>query len=58
VGNLKERERERERQHRLGNANKMGLKEIEREGVDRIDLAENRDRWSAFVNMVMNICFS
>jgi hypothetical protein len=33
----------------------MELKEIECEGVDRIDLAENRDRWWAFVNMVMNI---
>jgi hypothetical protein len=33
----------------------MELKEIECEGVERIDLAENRDRWWAFVNMVMNI---
>jgi hypothetical protein len=33
----------------------MDLKETECEGVDRIDLAENRDRWWAFVNMVMNI---
>jgi len=40
VGNLKERER----QHRLGNNNKMDLKEIECEGVERSDWAENRDR--------------
>jgi succinate dehydrogenase/fumarate reductase cytochrome b subunit len=35
----------------------MDLKEIECECVDRIDLAANRDKWWAFVNMVMNICF-
>lgn len=35
----------------------MELKEIECEGVDKIDLAENRDSWWAFVNMVMNISF-
>ena len=33
----------------------MELKEIECEGVGRIDLAENRDRWWAFVKIVMNI---
>jgi hypothetical protein len=26
------------------------------EGVDCIDLAEDRDRWRDFVNTVMNIC--
>jgi hypothetical protein len=50
-----ERERERERQHRLGNNNEIYLKEIECEVVDRIDVAENSDRWWAFVNKVMNI---
>jgi hypothetical protein len=34
----------KERWHRLGNDNKMELKEVECEGVDGIDLAENRDR--------------
>jgi hypothetical protein len=32
------------------------LKEISWEGIDWIDLAEDRDRWWALVNMVMNIC--
>ena len=43
--------RRKERRHRLGDNNRMDLKEIECEGVDRIDLSENR----AFVNLVMNI---
>jgi hypothetical protein len=31
----------------------MDLKEIERGGVAWINLAEDRDQWRAFVNMVM-----
>jgi hypothetical protein len=34
---------------------KMDLKNIEREGMDWIHLAEDRDQWRARVNMVMNL---
>jgi hypothetical protein len=33
----------------------MGLKGIEWEGVDRIHLSENSDKWRGVVNMVMNL---
>jgi hypothetical protein len=35
--------------------NKMDLQEVGREGVENIDLAQDRDRWQALVNAVMNI---
>jgi hypothetical protein len=34
---------------------KMGLREIGWDGVDWIDLAQDRDQWSALVNTVMNL---
>jgi hypothetical protein len=34
---------------------KMNIREIGWDGMDWIDPAENRDQWSALVNMVMNI---
>jgi hypothetical protein len=34
---------------------KMDLKEIGWEGVDWIHLAQDRDQWQAFVNIVMNL---
>jgi len=34
---------------------KMDLKEVRGEGMDWIDLAEDRDRWRALVNAVMNL---
>jgi hypothetical protein len=33
------------------------LKEIEQGVIDRINLAEDRDRWRALVNKVMNLRF-
>ena len=33
---------------------KMDLRAVEWEGLDSIDTAQNRDRWRALVNVVMN----
>jgi hypothetical protein len=34
---------------------KIDLREIECDGMDWINLAEDRDQWTAFVNTVMNL---
>jgi hypothetical protein len=34
---------------------KMDLREIGWNGMDRIDLTQDRDRWRALVNTVMNL---
>jgi hypothetical protein len=34
---------------------KMDLREIGSDGMDWIDLAQNRDQWRALVNTVMNL---
>jgi hypothetical protein len=34
---------------------KMDLREIGRDGVDWIDLAQDRDQWRALVDTVMNL---
>jgi hypothetical protein len=36
---------------------KMDLREIGWDGMDWIDLAQNRDQWRALVNAVMNFRF-
>jgi hypothetical protein len=33
----------------------MDLREIGWDGMDSIDLAQDRDQWRALVNMVMNL---
>jgi hypothetical protein len=33
----------------------MDLREVGWDGVDLIDLAQDRDRWRAYVNAVMNL---
>jgi hypothetical protein len=35
--------------------NKVELREIEWDGMDWFDLAQDRDQWRAFVNAVMNL---
>jgi hypothetical protein len=43
----------RPRRRRVGNI-EIDLREIEWDGVDWIDLAQDRDQWKALVNTVMN----
>jgi hypothetical protein len=41
--------------HRWVNNIKMDLREIGWDGMDWIDLAQDRDQWSALANTVMNL---
>jgi hypothetical protein len=34
---------------------KMDLRDVGWDGVDWIDMAQDRDQWRAFVNMVLNL---
>jgi hypothetical protein len=40
--------------HRWADNNKMDLREIGWDGMDCLDLAQDRDRWRALVNTIMN----
>ena len=41
--------------HRWEDNIKMDLQEVGCESIDWIDLAQDRDRWRAFVNAVINL---
>jgi hypothetical protein len=41
--------------HKWVNSIKMDLKEIGWEGMDWINLAQDRDQWRSLVNAVMNL---
>ena len=41
--------------HRMENYIKMDLQEVGCRGMDWIKLAQDRDRWQALVNVVMNL---
>jgi len=41
--------------HRLKYNIKMDLKEVECEGKDWIDVAQDRDKWQALVNVLLNL---
>jgi len=41
--------------HRWEDNIKMDLQEVGCRGMDWIDLAQDKDRWGAFVNVVMNL---
>jgi hypothetical protein len=42
-------------EHRLVDNIKMDLREIGLDGMDLIDLAQDRDQWRALVKTVMNL---
>jgi hypothetical protein len=52
--NLRERDHWRPR-HRWEDNIKADLQEVKRGGMDWIELAQDRDRWRALLNAVMNL---
>jgi hypothetical protein len=55
VGKLKGKRPLGRRRRRWVNNIKMDLRERGWDGMDWIDLAQDRDQWSALVNTVMNL---
>jgi hypothetical protein len=55
VGNLEGKRSLGRPRRRWVNNIKMNLREIGRNGMDWIDLAQDRDQWRALVNAVMNL---
>jgi hypothetical protein len=55
VGNPEGKRQLRRPRRRWVDNLKMDLREIGWDGIDWIDLAQNRDQWRAVVNTVMNI---
>jgi len=53
-GNLRERDNFEVTRHRWEDNIKMDLQELECEGMDWIEQAQDMDGWRAFVNTVMN----
>jgi hypothetical protein len=49
---LDKRSKRKKMDMRFGTWNKVALREIGWDGMDWIDLAQNRDRWRAFMNTV------
>jgi hypothetical protein len=58
VGKPEERRQLERSRSRWGENMKMGLREVGWRAIDWIDLAQNRDRWRAVVNAVMNLLVS
>jgi hypothetical protein len=55
VGKLEEKRKPGRPRRRWEDNIKMDLREVEYGGMDSIDLAQNRDRWRALVNAVLNL---
>jgi hypothetical protein len=55
-GNLREKRPLGRPWHRWEDNIQMDIQEVGIGGVDWIELAEDRDRWWALVNVVMNLC--
>jgi hypothetical protein len=55
VGRPEERQQLGRLRHRWEDNIKMALQEVGWEGMDWIELAQDRDRWRTLVNAVMNV---
>jgi len=55
VGELEENRLLGRPRHKWEDNNKMGLQEVGCGRMDLIDLAQDRDRWQALVNVAMNL---